>query len=176
MTSSRLTHNLVTAAVLVSSILAGLNVNRLLVEMPAWQQVGPVAWAEFSKHADLSLTGTLLYALSAIAGALLSFASVVTFHRDRNRSITSRSAFIPLYAAALLTLGGLLLTIIAAPIMQSVPGLGKDTVSLQRALDDFEFWGGIRAIFQIGAFMANLWSLVALLTPATQHQSALPES
>ncbi len=169
MGSLLLTRNLVIAATLVGSILAGLNVNRALVEMPAWQQVGPLAWAQFSAHADLSLTGTLLYSVSAIAGALLSIAATITYHRDRNRTTLS-SAIIPLYAAALLAIGGLLLTIPAAPIMQSVPGLGSDTVALQHALDGFEFWGGIRAVFQVGAFVANLWSLVALLTPATRSQ------
>ncbi len=166
--TSRLTRNIVIAATLVDSILAGLNINRVLVEMPAWQQTGPLAWSEFSKHADLSLTGTLLYAVSAFAGALLSIAAVISYHRDRR---VPRSAAVPLYAAALLTIGGLLTTIQAAPIMQSVPGLGSDTVALQQALDGFQFWGGVRALFQVLAFGANLWSLVALLTPSTQPQS-----
>jgi hypothetical protein len=169
MTSPQLTRNLVIAATLVNSILAGVGVNRVLVEMPAWQQIGPWAWAEFSAHADLSLTGTLLYALCAFAGALLSIGAVISFHR--NRTIPG-SAIIPLYAAALLTIAGLLVTIVAAPIMQSVPGLGNNTDALQQALNGFEFWGGIRAIFQVGAFAANLWSLVALLAPGTRPHSA----
>ena len=41
------TRRLVVAATLVDSILAGTNVNRSVVEMPAWQRTGPLAWAAF---------------------------------------------------------------------------------------------------------------------------------
>jgi hypothetical protein len=41
-------------AVLFSGLLAGGNIDRSLVAMPAWQEVGATAWTEFSRHADLS--------------------------------------------------------------------------------------------------------------------------
>jgi len=40
--------------------------------------------------------------------------------------------------------------------------LGDDPVALQRAFDGFEFWGRVRGIFQVTAFVANVWSLVAV--------------
>ena len=40
-------------AILLSGLLAGGDIDRAFVAMPAWQQVGAVAWAEFSRHADL---------------------------------------------------------------------------------------------------------------------------
>ena len=170
--SSTLTRNLVIAATLVNSILAGLNVNRALVEMPAWQQTGPLAWAAFSKNADLAPTGLILYAVSAFAGALLSIAAVISFHKEwrrgRGRTAAPRSLTMPLYTAALLAVGGLLVTIQAAPIMLNVPNLNNDAAALQRALDGFQLWGNIRGVFQVLAFVANVWSLAIL--PSMAHR------
>ncbi len=100
---SRLTLRLIVLATLVDSILARTNVNRALVEMPAWQKTGPVGWAAFSRHADLGPTGMLLYPLSAFAGALLSLAAVVRFHLHGGEP---RAAALPLQVAALSTSPG----------------------------------------------------------------------
>jgi hypothetical protein len=54
------TRRIVVAATLVDCILAGANVNRAVVEMPAWQRTGPVAWAAFSRHADLTRPAAVL--------------------------------------------------------------------------------------------------------------------
>ncbi len=159
---SRLTLRLVILATLVDSILAGGNVNRALIDMPAWQQTGPLGWAAFSRHADLGPTAMILYPLEAFVGAFLSLAAAISFRRDGS---TPHAATAPIYAAPLLTLGGLLITTQAAPIMLSVRNLGDDATALQQALNGFQFWGNIRGVFQVLAFVANLWSLVAILEP-----------
>src|SRR5207253_572007 len=166
--TSQLTRRLVVGATAVDSFLAGANINRAIVEMPAWQRTGPQAWAAFSRHADLGPDGMIPYPLDAFSGALLSIAAVISFRRDRT---APRSASVPLYAAALMTIAGLLATIKAAPIMLSVRHLDDNTAALHQALDGFQFWGGIRGLFQVLAFVANLWSLVALLTPAIRRES-----
>jgi len=143
----------------VDSLLAGGNVNRALIDMPAWQKTGPLAWAGFGRHADLSRRAMALYPLEAFSGVILSIAAVLSFRRD---ATSSRSASIPLYGAAALGVAGLLTTARAAPIMLSVRGLGESEPALQRALDGFQFWGNIRGAFQVLAFVANLWSLVVL--------------
>ena len=56
----------------------------------------------------------------------------------------------------------------AAPIMLSARHLGDDPIVLQRAFDGFEFWGRVWGVFQVLAFGAVLWSLVALLRPNAQ--------
>ncbi len=159
---SRLTLRLVILATSVDSVLAGTNVNRTLVEMPAWQKTGPQGWAAFSRHADLGPTGMLLYPLSAFAGALVSLAAAVRFHLDGGEP---RAAALPLQAAVLATIAGLLATVKAAPIMRGVRDLDDDTPALQQALDRFQFWGNLRGMFQVLAFVANLWSLLAISEP-----------
>ncbi|HEV8636331.1 MAG TPA: multicopper oxidase domain-containing protein [Chloroflexota bacterium] len=47
--------------------------------------------------------------------------------------------------------------------------LGDDAVALQRAMDGFQFWGNIRGLFQVLAFVGNVWSLVAVLEPVAGH-------
>jgi hypothetical protein len=153
MISARTRHLLVAAAIL-SGLLAGGNVDRAIVAMPAWEQVGAPAWAEFSRHADLA-NGLLLYPVEAIGGFLLILAATVSLHFDR--AATGRTA-LPFYAAVLLSTGGLLCTLKAAPIMLSIGHL-SDPVALQHALDDFNVWGDIRGAFQVLAFFAAVWAL-----------------
>src|ERR1041385_3277950 len=99
-----------------SGALAGADIDRALVAMPAWQQTGAVAWANFSRHADLG-NGLILYPVEAIGGALLILASAIAFHIDRT---ARRPALLPVYAALLFAAGGLALTFKAAPIMLGI--------------------------------------------------------
>jgi hypothetical protein len=143
----------------VASILAGTNVNGLLITLPAWQRTGPVAWATFSDHADRARTGRVLYPLEAVGALLLSIATLVSFQRD---GAAPRAARAPVWGAVALALGGLLTTARAAPIMLGVPRLRDDPAALQRALDGFQRWSNVRGACQVLAFVANLWSVVAL--------------
>ena len=51
--ASSVTIGFVVAATAVSGLLAGTNIDRLIVQMPAWEQVGVLAWATYSREADL---------------------------------------------------------------------------------------------------------------------------
>ena len=148
------------AASLVDGVLVGGGIDRALVAMPAWHRVGPIAWANFSRHADLG-NGLILYPLEAFGGMILSVAAAVIFRRD---GTAPQAAQMPIYAAALFTIGGLVLTVKAAPIMLGVKNVGDDLGVLQRAFDDFEFWGTLRLASQTFGYFANMWSLVAILS------------
>ena len=159
------TRGLILGFVFVAAILNGMlasGINRTLVDMPAWQRIGAPAWAEFSRWADMGTNGLILYPLEGIGGAVLSILAAIVFHLNR-RSMT-RSAAIPIYAAALFALGGMLATTQAAPILLNTRHT-NDPAALQQALNGFEFWGGVRVVFQSLAFCANLWSLVAVSRP-----------
>jgi hypothetical protein len=149
---------LIVAATLVNGLLASGNINRNVIDMPAWRHVGPLGWAAFSREADLGLSAMILYPGEAFAGMILSVAAALVFRRDRT---APRAAAMPIYAAGLLTIGGLLFTIKAAPIMLSVRHLGEDPVALQRAFDGFEFWGWWRGVCQCSAYLASFWALLA---------------
>lgn len=147
--------------------LSGSGMDRALIEMPAWQHVGALAWAAFSRWADLGTNGLILYPLEKIGGTVFSVAAAVIFFVAR-RSLPHNGA-LPIYGAALLTIGSLLATTQAAPLMMSTPHL-SDPTSLQHALDGFAFWEAIRAGIQALAFCANLWSLVIVSRLGTMNK------
>ena len=153
MISSR-TRSLLVAAIVLSGLLAGGNVDRAIVAMPAWERVGAPAWADFSRHADLA-NGLFLYPIEAIGSFVLILAAMASLHLDR--AAKGRVA-LPIYGAVLLSVGGLLCTLKAAPIMLGIEGLG-DPAALRQAFDGFHFWGNIRGIFQVLAFLAAVWAL-----------------
>lgn len=125
-------------AMFASGLLAGGNVNRAVVAMPAWDQVGAETWAAFSRHADLG-NGLFLYPLEAIGGAVLTITAAIAIHFDRS---APRSGVIAIYLASLLAVSGLILTAKAAPI--SVGDLTEPS-SLRRAFEGFWYCGNLRA-------------------------------
>ena len=156
------TRGLILGCVFGAAFLNGMlasGINRTLVDMPAWQQVGAPTWAEFSGGADMGKRGLILYPLEGIGGAVLSTLAAIVFHRSRRSRM--REASVPIYAAALLALGGMLATTQAAPTLLGTRRT-SDPAALRQALNGFAFWGGVRAVFQALAFVANLWSLVAV--------------
>jgi hypothetical protein len=156
------TSGLILGCVFLAALFNGMlarGINRAFVDMPAWQRVGAPAWAQFSRLADLGQYGLIMYPLEGIGGAVLSIVAASIFARSR-RSRTDSGA-LPISAAALLAIGGMLATTQAAPTLLRTRHT-SDPAALQQALNRFAFWGGVRAVFQSLAFGANLWSLVAV--------------
>jgi hypothetical protein len=85
-----------------NGVLAGENIDRGLVQMPAWRKVGVQAWAAYSRHADLE-NGFFLYPTEAIGGALFTIAAALSFQFD---SIAPALATLPVYLSVALVLGG----------------------------------------------------------------------
>src|SRR5438552_4328321 len=155
----------IVSAALANGLLAGGDVDRWLVGMPAWQPIGVVGWANYSRLADLG-NGLVLYPMLAIGGALLSLAASATFMRQAKHE---RFVAIPVYVAVALAVAGLLVTVKAAPFMLSLRHIGNEEVALlKHAFNGFKLWGGVRTVLQTLAFAANLWSLAAI----AKHQSA----
>jgi len=160
---TRQTWILILGAALLHGILAGSTIDRILVGIPAWREVGVVAWANYSRSADLG-NGLILYPGLAIGGALLSLGVAVGLIWQPTRL---RRVSVPIYMAVGLALAGLLLTFKAAPFMLSLRTIGNEDVThLQQAFDGFWFWATIRGVIQVLAFVANLWSLAEILRTA----------
>src|SRR5215467_3325545 len=111
------TRDLIIAASALGGLLAGANADRFIVGRHAWRRVGVQSWAAYSREADLSSTGAVFYPALAIGGAACSVLAAVRFRSKRR---APRRAALPLSLAALLTLGGLLVTTKAAPFMLSL--------------------------------------------------------
>ena len=170
MISSR-TRFLLIAATVLSGLLAGGNVDRAFVAMPAWEQVGAPAWAEFSRHADLG-NGLVLYPLEAIGAFLLVVFAAVSLYVDR---AVKANIVLPLSGAVLLAAAGLLCTLKAAPIMLGVGHL-SDPALLRQAFDGFRFWGDIRGAAQVLAFLATIWAFAAVSGPVLGYTTSADAS
>jgi len=132
------------AAAILNGLLAGATADRFFVGIPALRKLGARTWAEYSRHADLSVRGAVFYPTLAIGGTILTVAAAV---RDRHA--------IP---AAALAAAGLLVTLKAAPNMLAVRHL-HDDAALQRRLDEFVHWSKLRGALQAGAFLAAVIAL-----------------
>jgi hypothetical protein len=156
--STALVRNLELAATLFNSVIAGADVDRVVVQMPAWRILGAGPWADYSRCADLR-NGMFLYPLSAIGGCALSVAAAIGYVRNHR---SPGAAGTPILLSVLLTATGLALTTRAAPQIQSIRRIGDDPVKLERAFDAFDWWGRYRAVVQFAAFCTNVWALVSL--------------
>jgi hypothetical protein len=152
------TRLLLMAATLVSGILAGGIVDRVIVGGPAWRQLGVEAWVQYSRLADLG-SGLAAYPVEGIGAALLIVAAAASAYFDRG---ASRHVTLPLYAAVALSAAGLLLTGKAAPIMLSL-ATPQPASAGQRAFDEFFLWGlYLRGAVDMLAFVASVWALANL--------------
>jgi len=150
---------LVIAAAVLNGLLAGGNVDRALVAMPAWREVGMSNWADFSRHADLG-HGQFIYPAMAIGGTLLSLSAAILFSLFNGRP---RGALWLIVAGAALMIISLPISFKAAPFMLSLRHIANsDAVALSRAFAGFEFWGRGQGLLHLLAFSANLGTMIAL--------------
>jgi hypothetical protein len=154
---------LIVISFLLGSVAGDLN--RTLVEMPAWRHLGPEAWAAFSRLADLG-NGRILYPIAGIGGTLLTLAAAVAFRFSPKRPLW---AAVPVYGAALMDIGVMLLTTQAAPAMLRLLHGGMNPVLLQKAFDGFYRWDSIRAVVGTLGDCAAIWSLVAVTMAFVQY-------
>jgi hypothetical protein len=124
------------AATIINGLLAGGNVDRALIAMPAGHQTGLVGWADFSRNADLG-NGQVVYPVMAISGTMLSITVFILF-LWAGRS--SRCATLPLFLAAALMLVSLPVSFKTAPFMLSPRHISnEDVAALGHAFEGFEF-------------------------------------
>ena len=157
-----MTRKLLGAATILNGFLAGATVDRLAVGIPALRKLGPLTWGDYSRNADLSVRGAMLYPTLAIGGTILTIAASVAAPAsgaDRRPGAAAATR-----AAAALATAGLLMTFKAAPNMLAVRHIDRrDAAALQQRMDAFVFWSKIRGALQIGAFLAGVCALSDLI-------------
>jgi hypothetical protein len=97
------TRALLVAATLMSGILAGGVIDRIIVGAPAWHQLGAEAWLQYSRQADLR-AGLLAYPIEGIGSTLLIIAAAASSYLDGNRR---RGIMRPLLCAVAFSAAGL---------------------------------------------------------------------
>ena len=149
----------VTIAALTNGLLAGGNVDRLLVASPAWEQVGLNGWADFSRAADLG-HGQIVYPLMALGSTVLAVLAAVPFVWKRQ---FPRYTVVPVGLSAAFMIVALPFSLKAVPFMQSLRSIPDgDIAALAQAFAGAHFWGRFQGYFHLAAFCSQLWAIAAL--------------
>jgi hypothetical protein len=94
--AASVTKVLATGAVLFAGLLAGVTLNRALVQLPAWQRIGVLAWADFSRAENAGI-GAILYPALGLAALLSTIGTALVYKLGRTKRFTTS---IPIYTAA----------------------------------------------------------------------------
>ncbi len=154
---SRWTLPLVAIAAFTNGLLAGGNVDRLLVAMPAWEEVGLNGWADFSRAADLG-HGQIVYPLLALGStAVAALAALSLLRKGRV------DGWLAVVLSAGFMVSALPFSLKAVPFMQSLRAIPDgDMPALARAFAGAHFWGRFQDWFHLAAFCCQLWAIAAL--------------
>jgi hypothetical protein len=146
-------------ATLFGGALAGPAAIRVLVHLPAWRETGVVAWADFTRAADLG-AGRIVYPAIGLTALLFAVAAAISYRFDRT---LPRAGAALAYAAAVLAIAALIVTgRLLAPVTLSLVHMPDDPARLGPLFDSVVQWWDVKALLHTLAFVANVWSLAAL--------------
>jgi hypothetical protein len=144
-------------ATIASGLLAGISLDKSLVQLPARHRMGVVAFAAFSRAADMG-RGLLWYPLLGIGAPALILVAVLLQGVQGFRG----TATLPLILTAVLGITHVLTTSRAAPILLQLRQHGTpDEATLQALYQRFTAWHTLRCILQIATFVMVFWAMLA---------------
>jgi hypothetical protein len=139
-------------ACILSGLLAGANIDRFLVQLPAWKYVDITSWAHYSRHADLG-NGRWVYPLEAVGSFLiLLVSSVIVWRKKPAYEQPSNYIYLGTCFAAI----KLAITYFASPVILSLSSGNEDARFLQRAFDLYHFWSPYNVVTQLCCFICCL--------------------
>jgi hypothetical protein len=147
---------LVFGATLMTGLLAGMSLDKSIVQLPARHRMGVVAFAAFSRANDLG-NGLLAYPVLGIGSAILTIMAAIAAYWQG----TSLTDAWMLYVSVLLTLLHTFSTTQAAPNMLSLRQPINDEKTLTLTYSRFEKWHTVRAVLQVLNFLTLILALVA---------------
>jgi len=147
------------AATLVTGLLAGISLDKAVVQLPARRRMGILGFASFSRANDLG-NGLLIYPATGILAAVLTIIAAIS----ALLRATSLAHAWPIYVAALLAILHSITTSRAAPYMLSLRQPTDNETILAETLDRFAAWHNIRAVLQVINFAVLIWGIVAYST------------
>jgi hypothetical protein len=149
---------LITVACIVSGFLAGGNIYRYIIEVPAWRHLDMSMWAEYSRHADLE-NGIFLFSIEAIGSVILLVSASIIILSGKS---LFKTVALPVHFATFFALTGIGLTFFAAPIMLGLRKSVTDPEIIEQAFNSFHFWGLLRAVAQVLSFFGCVWAMSKL--------------
>lgn len=158
MTSS-VTKVLALSAVLFGGILAGVTANRALVQLPAFERIGVISWANLTRAENHGI-GAFFYPVVGLIALLSTVATAIASRFDR---AARDSPKFPTYSAVVLAIGAAVVTrAVLVPAMFSLRAAGDDAIALQRIFLVNARWWGVNDVLHVLTFGLNLWALTDL--------------
>ena len=146
------------AATVLTGLLAGISLDKAIVQLPARHRMGVIGFAAFSRANDLG-AGLIAYPVLGISAALLTIsAALAVFFQGAPLA----DAW-PLYISVLLALLHSITTARAAPNMLSLRQPTNDEAVLTETLNRFAKWHNLRAFLQLLNFLMLVWAAVAYI-------------
>jgi hypothetical protein len=140
---------------------AGGGTFRALLDLPARTDLGPVAFAVFSRATDLSTVGVIYYVIFGIGGAAITSVAWLIARRGEAPTLIRRLLAVSAIASLLV----LVLTTQAAPLMWRVGAAPPDPALLRSLLDRFAAWTMARIVCVDVSFAAVLGALTLFALP-----------
>jgi hypothetical protein len=157
--ASSVTKGLAVGAALFGGILAGATANRALVQLPAFERIGVIPWANLTRAENHGI-GSFFYLVVGFLALLLTVATAIAFRFDHAARGSSR---FPLYAAVVLAIAPAVVTRgVLVPAMFSLRAAGDNAVELRRILLINARWWGVNDALHVLTFALNLWVLTDL--------------
>src|SRR5438270_5858587 len=134
------TKNLAFGAALFGGLLAGITANRALVELPAWERIGAISWANFTRAENHGI-GSFFYIVIGFLALLLTVATAIAFGFDPSARGSRR---FPAYAAGALAITyGVITRAILVPAAFRLRAAGSDGAELQQIFVGVARWWGV---------------------------------
>lgn len=140
-------------ATIVSGLFGGINLQKLIVELPARKKVGAVTFAKYARASDLG-NGLFIYPAFAIIGELITISS---FLIALSGSLASEITVL-LGLASGAGFGVLAMTFFAAPQMLSIGKAEDKEEVLSQLLEKIVLYSWPRAVFVWLQFGLLLWA------------------
>jgi membrane associated rhomboid family serine protease len=144
------------AALVADGLLAGLSLDKVIVQLPARRRIGVTAYAAYARAADLG-NGIVFYAAVGVGAAVLTLAAfAVAATLGASGTVTGLLA-----AAAALSLLYSAATGRAAPTMFQIGRAGDTEAALTPLLTRFTRWSAARAALQTATLIVVAIAIAA---------------
>jgi len=159
--ASSMTQRLAVGAALFGGLLAGVTANRAVVQMPAWERIGVLSWACFTRAENHGI-GMVFYPVLGLAALLFTVATAIAFRFDR-KARDLRAG--PIYAAAALAITWAVVTrAVLVPALSSLGDVGTSAAEVRRIFLHYATWSGVNDLLHVLMFVSNLWALTDVLS------------
>lgn len=166
--AAAVTKILATGAALFGGLLDGVTLNRALVQLPAWQRIGVLAWADFTRAENAGI-GAVFYPALGLAALLLTIGTVVAYKFDRDKQF-ARS--VPIYTAGGLAIAWALVTrVVLVPELFALNRVDANVLRLRQIFLTFLIGSAVNDVLHVVGFALSLWALIALCSNSRKAQA-----